>query len=74
MTFFSLLSVPANTSWPEFEIKSNEEYSVWTREGNDNLYQTGKSVEIDFVIQKFKRPWDMLGPTTKMVLEIRVEK
>jgi hypothetical protein len=47
---------------------------TWTREGNDKLYQVGKLVEIDYVIQKYKRPWDMLGPTTKQVVEIRIEK
>lgn len=60
--------------WPEFEIKSNEGLSTWTREGEDRLYQVGKLVEIDFVTQKYKRQWDMLGPTTKKVLEIRIEK
>jgi hypothetical protein len=63
-----------HNDWPEFEIKSNEGLSTWTREGEDKLYQVGKLVEIDFVIQKFKRPCDMLGPTTKKVLAIRIEK
>ena len=63
-----------HNDWPEFEIKSSEGQSTWTREGDDKLYQVGKLVEIDFVIQKFKRPLDMLGPTTKKVIEIRIEK
>ena len=70
----SKVYMSGHNDWPEFEIKSNEELSTWTREGEDKLYQVGKLVEIDFVIQKYKRQWDMLGPTTKKVLEIRIEK
>lgn len=70
----SKVYMSGHNDWPEFEIESKEGLSTWTREGNDNLYQVGKLVEIDFVIQKYKRPWDMLGPTTKKVLEIRIEK
>ncbi len=70
----SKVYMSGHNDWPEFEIESKEGLSTWTREGNDSLYQVGKLVEIDFVIQKFKRPWDMLGPTTKKVIEIRIEK
>ena len=70
----SKVYMSGHNDWPEFEIESKEGFSTWTREGNDKLYQVGKFVEIDFVIQKHKRQWDMLGPTTKKVLEIRIEK
>ena len=70
----SKVYMSGHNDWPEFEIESKEGLSTWTREGNDSLYQVGKLVELDFVIQKYKRPWDMLGPTTKTVLEIRIEK
>jgi hypothetical protein len=70
----SKVYMSGHNDWPEFEIESKEGFSTWTREGNDKLYQVGKLVEIDFVIQKYKRQWDMLGPTTKKVLEIRIEK
>ena len=63
-----------HNDWSEFEIKSSEGLSKWTCEGDDKLYQVGKMIEIDFVLQKYKRPLDMLGPTTKKVLEIRLEK
>lgn len=63
-----------HNDWPEFEIESEDGLSTWTREGNDKLYKVGKQIEIDFVIRKYKRPWDMLGPTTKKVIEIRIEK
>jgi hypothetical protein len=70
----SKVYMSGHNDWPECEIESKEGLSTWTREGNDRLYQVGKLIEIDFVIQKYKRQWDMLGPTTKQVLEIRIEK
>lgn len=63
-----------HNDWPEFELESENGKSTWTREGVDRLYQVGKQIEIDYVNQKFKQRWDMLGPTTKQVLEIRIEK
>lgn len=70
----SKVYMSGHNDWPEFEIESKESLSTWTREGNDSLYQVGKLVEIDFVIQKYKRQLLMVGPTTKIVLEIRIEK
>lgn len=70
----SKVYMSGHNDYPEFEIESKEGLSTWTKQGHDSLYQVGKLVEIDFVIQKYKRPWDMLGPTTKLVLEIRIEK
>lgn len=70
----SKVYMSGHNDWPEFEMENESGKSTWTREGNDKLYQVGKLIEIDYVIQKYKRPWDMLGPTTKKVLEIRIEK
>lgn len=69
----SKVYMSGHNDWPEFELEDESGKSTWTREGNDKLYQVGKQVEIDYVIQKYKRPWNMLGPTTKFVLEIRIE-
>ena len=63
-----------HNDWPEFEMENESGKSTWTREGEDKLYRVGKLIEIDYVIQKYKRPWDMLGPTSKQVLDIRIEK
>lgn len=63
-----------HNDYPEFEIDSNGEKSRWTRDGNEELYRTNKQVELTYVIQKFKTPIDILGPTTKMVIEIKIEK
>ena len=70
----SKVYMSGHNDWPEFEMENDSGKSTWTREGNDKLYQVGKLIEIDYVIQKYKRPWDMLGPTTKKVVEIRIEK
>ncbi|MBD8490995.1 hypothetical protein IFO69_19740 [Echinicola sp. CAU 1574] len=70
----SKVYMSGHNDWPEFEMENESGKSTWTREGNDKLYQVDKLVEIDYVIQKYKRPWDMLGPTTKKVIEIRIEK
>lgn len=70
----SKVYIAGHNDWPEIEIKSKDGISIWTREGIDKLYKVGKRIEIDFVIQKLKRPWEMLGSTTKKVLEIRIEK
>ncbi len=69
----SKVYMAGHNDWPEFEVENNNGKSTWTREGKDNLYAVGKKIEIDFVIQKYKRPIDLLGPTVKKVLEIRIE-
>ena len=63
-----------HNDWPEFELESEEGKSNWTREGFDQLYKVGKHIELTYVIQKYKRPLDILGPTTKKVIEIKIEE
>lgn len=63
--------------WPEFEIVTTDgEKSQWTREVDekslDSMYRSGAAVEIDYVIQTFKRDFGT-GPDSRFVLEIRVE-
>lgn len=63
--------------WPEFEMVSDAgEVSRWTREANSEeqaaLYEVGRPVEIDYVLQRHRpASWDR-GAETKIVLEIRV--
>jgi len=63
--------------WPEFELTSNEgEKSQWTREVNSRelgvLYEVGRPVELDYVLQRHRpAAWDG-GSETKVVLEIRI--
>lgn len=63
-----------HNDWPEFEIECDGIKSNWTREGNDKNYTPGKKIELDYVIQKFKRAIDIIGTSTKITLEIRIEK
>lgn len=65
--------------WPEFSLREEDsgEESSWTRKVNDRSadrrYKVGARIEIDYVIQLFKKPLPVLGPESKCVLEIRIE-
>ncbi|PND39236.1 hypothetical protein C1O66_18020 [Paucibacter aquatile] len=63
--------------WPEFRVREEDgTESSWTREAQsrelDAAYQIGCSVEVDYVVERFKaKSWS--GPEeTKSVVEIRV--
>ncbi len=63
--------------WPEFRVREEDgNESNWTREAQsqelDAAYRVGCSVEIDYVVERFKeKAWN--GPEeTKSVIEIRV--
>lgn len=63
--------------WPEFEVVTSDgEKSQRTREVDrrslDSSYRPNAAVEIDYVIQTYKRAFG-LGLESKCVLEIRVE-
>jgi hypothetical protein len=70
----SSVYMSGHNDYPEFEITAESgEKSRWTREcvrGWDVEYQQWRSVELDYVVQKFKRP--ILGTDSKIVLEIRL--
>jgi hypothetical protein len=63
--------------WPEFEMMSDDgEKSRWTREANtieqSKMYEAGRRVEVDYVLQRHRpASWDR-GSETKVVLEIRL--
>lgn len=59
---------------PEFEMEANGEKTNWPRCGKDEFYKEGKAIELTFVKQKFKRPIGILGPTSHLVTQIRIEK
>lgn len=65
--------------WPEFQIeKIGNHKTNWTREIDfpeyDNLYQVGKEVQIDYVIQ-FHKEKAFGGPTeTEIVTDIKIEE
>ncbi len=63
--------------WPEFELTSDDgEKSSWTREANSkahaSMYEVGRRVELDYVLQRHRpAAWDG-GSETRVVLEIRI--
>jgi hypothetical protein len=63
-----------HNDFAEFEIECNGIISSWPRKGDDKDYIIGKRVELDYVIQKYKRAWKYIGTTTKFMIEIRIEK
>jgi len=70
----SKVFMSGHNDYPEFEMDSNGAKTIWTRDGKDEHYKVGKKIELTYVTQKFKRPIDILGTTTKLIIEIRIEK
>ena len=65
MTFFSLLSVPANTSWPEFEIKIDYEGRFDCDSGDENnskLLVMQRHGKPDAMMQSWMDQFEVLGP------------
>lgn len=59
--------------WPEFEVDDGNEGSRWTRVGEQSLYEPGRKVKIEYVLQK--RRTKVLGdPQQKEVLRIFIER
>jgi hypothetical protein len=70
----SKVFMSGHNDYPEFEIDSNGVKTNWTGEGKEEHYKVGRKIELIYVTQKFKRPIDILGTTTKLIIEIRIEK
>jgi hypothetical protein len=59
--------------WPEFEMTCGDEKTQWTRFGDGSLYEVGKRVRVEYVLQKFRRP--VMGQLEhKEVIRILVER
>lgn len=43
--------------WPEFELESRGDRSRWTRLGEQSLYQEGRQVRVQYVMQKARKHW-----------------
>lgn len=61
-----------DSNWPQFEIDDNGRKTVWTRFGNQNLYEVGRRAKIEYVQQKPKKSWAG-SPYQNEVLRICVE-
>jgi hypothetical protein len=68
------VNMSGHNDFPEFEIDCDGLKSIWMREGNDENYKVGKKIELTYVTQKLKRPIAILGMTTKLIIEIRIEE
>lgn len=61
-----------DSNWPQFEIDSNGKKTVWTRFGDHSLYEVGRRVRLEYVVQKPKKSWTG-SPYQNEVLSISVE-
>ena len=63
--------------WPEFEVRSESgELSKWTRESStadlDQAYAPGRTVEIDYVVQRHRPKSFDGGSETQVVVAVRI--
>ena len=61
-----------DSNWPQFEVDANGEKTVWTRFGDHGLYEVGRRVKLEYVVQKPKKSWTG-SPYQNEVLTISVE-
>ncbi len=75
--YISRVYMGSMNDWPEFELTSDDgEKSSWTREANSkayaSMYEVGRRVELDYVLQRHRPAAWNGGSETKVVLEIRI--
>ena len=61
-----------DSNWPQFEVDSNGEKTVWTRFGDHGLYEVGRRVKLEYVVQTPKNSWTG-SPYQNEILSISVE-
>jgi len=52
----SKLYMSGHNDFAEFEVDDGVTRTSWAREGDDTWYEVGRSVQIDYVLTRFKRP------------------
>ena len=62
-----------HNDYPEFEVDDGVSRTQWTREGPDAAYVIGRSVQIEYVLQRFKKPLKATGSNSRCVLRILVD-
>ena len=65
--------------WPEFTMRTDTgEESSWSRYGNDpvfaSLYTVGRSIELDYVVQRHRSKSFDGGSEDKIPIEIRLDE
>ena len=64
--------ISGHGDWPEFEVDSDGRTSCWTRVGEQAMYEEGREVRIEYVVQKARKNW--LGSLErKQVLRIFIK-
>jgi hypothetical protein len=61
-----------HNDYPEFEVDDGADRTQWTREGPDDAYVVGRAIQIDYVLQRYKKPL-RIGPHSKSVLRILID-
>jgi len=61
-----------DSNWPQFEVDNNGVKTDWTRFGDQSLYEVGRRVKLEYVVQKVKKAW-IGSPYQNEVLTISVE-
>ena len=68
----SRIIMSGHNDFPEFEIKTKTEISIWEKKGVDEEYEIGKYVELTYVKQKYKKPTSLLGAVSKCIIKIKI--
>ena len=61
-----------HNDYPEFEVDDGVERTQWPREGSEDAYVVGRAVQIDYVLQRLKKPVGV-APNSKCVLQILID-
>lgn len=70
----SYVYMSGHNDFPECEVTSGSgERTQWPRYGEDSWYQVGNSIEIDYVVQRYKQPVG-LPPDSRVVVEVRIAR
>src|SRR5262245_57346615 len=63
-----------HNDYPEFEVDDGQSRTSWTRQGPDEEYVVGRTIQIEYILQRFKegdkKLRKMLGEHSRCVLRI----
>ncbi len=65
--------VTGHNDYAMFDIEDDEGETAWTQFGPSSEYLVGRHVELVYVNQKFKRPSDIIGVSSKCVIEVAID-
>lgn len=53
----SKVYMSGHNDFTEFEVDDGGARTAWARQGDDSRYEVGRSVQIDYVLMRFKQPF-----------------